>query len=55
MALNDGKPQLIGFIGSFLSWHRVDLLVDAFIEIAPEFPLARLALLGYGQEWNRDK
>jgi glycosyltransferase involved in cell wall biosynthesis len=53
MEWNASKPQLVGFIGSFLIWHKVDLLVDAFIEIAPEFPLARLALLGYGQEWNR--
>ncbi|MBK9590974.1 MAG: glycosyltransferase family 4 protein [Crocinitomicaceae bacterium] len=53
IALNANKPQLIGFIGSFLSWHKVDLLVDAFIEIADEFPTARLVLLGYGQEWNR--
>lgn len=47
------KNDVIGFIGSFLKWHRVDLLLSAFEKIADEFPKARLILVGYGQEWKR--
>lgn len=47
------QEQYIGFIGSFLIWHKVDLLVKAFELIAKDFPDAKLALLGYGQEWKR--
>ncbi|MDX2283447.1 MAG: glycosyltransferase family 4 protein [Bacteroidia bacterium] len=43
----------IGFIGSFLVWHRVEWLIAAFNEVAGEFPEARLQLIGYGQEWPR--
>ncbi len=46
------KEVVIGFIGSFLKWHRVDLLVDAFEQIAKDFPSAKLVLIGYGQEWK---
>ncbi|MBI3133434.1 MAG: glycosyltransferase family 4 protein [Bacteroidetes bacterium] len=52
---NQNKEQVIGFIGSFLKWHRVDLLVKAFEKIAAEFTGARLVLLGYGQEWEKVK
>ncbi|MBK8928064.1 MAG: hypothetical protein IPM74_19740 [Crocinitomicaceae bacterium] len=47
------QEQYIGFIGSFLIWHKVELLVKAFELIAKDFPDIKLALLGYGQEWNR--
>jgi glycosyltransferase involved in cell wall biosynthesis len=43
--------QVIGFIGSFLKWHKVDLLVKAFGETGRSFPEAKLVLVGYGQEW----
>lgn len=49
------ETPLIGFVGSFLSWHKVDLLIRAFNEIHAEFPNARLALIGYGAEWERIK
>lgn len=45
----------IGFIGSFLRWHKVEHLVQAFASIADEFPQAHLDLIGYGQEWDRVK
>lgn len=40
------------FIGSFLSWHKVDLLVKAFEQLLNEIPNARLQLIGYGEEWE---
>lgn len=43
----------IGFIGSFLAWHRVEWLIEAFNQVAGEFPEVRLQLIGYGQEWPR--
>ena len=45
----------IGFIGSFLIWHKVDLLVLAFNSIAERYPQAHLFLIGYGQEWHKVK
>jgi len=49
------KSKNIGFIGSFLSWHKVDVLVKAFESIAEDYPDAKLTLVGYGQEWNKIK
>jgi glycosyltransferase involved in cell wall biosynthesis len=49
------KGQVIGFVGSFLKWHNVQLLVEAFDILAPEFPDAQLVLLGKGVEWERTK
>jgi glycosyltransferase involved in cell wall biosynthesis len=46
---------LIGFIGSFLKWHKVEILVQAFSLIANEFPAARLILIGKGEEWEKIK
>ncbi len=45
----------IGFIGSFLSWHKLDLLVQAFEEFYRRHNDARLILVGYGEEWNKIK
>lgn len=39
------------FIGSFLSWHKVDLLVKAFKEVLKSNEKARLQLIGFGEEW----
>ena len=39
---------VIGFVGSMLKWHGVDLLIDAFDEIAKEFGNAKLLLVGAG-------
>lgn len=47
------REQLIGFIGSFLKWHKVELLLTAFKTIGKEFPSAKLVLVGFGQEWHR--
>jgi glycosyltransferase involved in cell wall biosynthesis len=43
-----GEGPVVGFVGSFAPWHRVDLLVDAFAALAGEFPGARLLLVGDG-------
>lgn len=43
----------IGFIGSFLSWHKLDMLVRVFEKFNAKYPKSRLILLGYGQEWKR--
>lgn len=45
-------PVNIGFIGSFLRWHRVDLLLRAFERLRAEGHAARLWLVGHGQEWE---
>lgn len=55
IASPDDNAPVIGFIGSFLKWHRVDLLVKAFEITGQEFPSARLVLVGWGQEWQRVK
>ncbi len=44
---------LIGFIGSFLVWHKVEKLVLAFQKFKAETPNAKLVLVGYGVEWER--
>ena len=49
------KPQdivNIGFVGSFLKWHRVDLLVNAFVRLRGEGLNIRLFLLGKGMEYE---
>jgi glycosyltransferase involved in cell wall biosynthesis len=50
-----GEVFNIGFIGSFLSWHKVDLLVRAFKVFNTSFPKSRLQLIGYGKEWENVK
>lgn len=42
----------IGFVGSFLSWHNVAVLVRAFNRFLTVDPLARLQLIGHGVEWE---
>ena len=39
---------VIGFIGWFVEWHRLDLLLDVFAELARTRPLLRLVLVGEG-------
>ena len=48
----EGTEVNIGFIGSFLKWHKVDLLVDVFDEFSEKYKNARLVLIGYGLEWE---
>ncbi len=45
----------IGFIGSFLCWHKLDLLVKVFSEFIKEYPDSKLYLVGYGVEWKKIK
>ncbi len=42
----------IGFIGSFLVWHKVSLLVKVFEDLAVELNNINLYLVGYGEEWE---
>lgn len=42
----DEQATVIGFVGSFAPWHGLDLLVDAFSKLLPEFPHAHLLLVG---------
>jgi len=51
---NFENRNYIGFIGSFLSWHKVELLISAFEDIVSELPNeAKLVLIGKGEEWER--
>lgn len=45
----------VGFIGSFLKWHKVQLLVEVFSEFHRKHNDSKLILLGYGQEWSKVK
>lgn len=45
----------IGFIGSFLSWHKIDLMLDVFAKFNAKYPDTRLQLIGYGQMWDDSK
>jgi glycosyltransferase involved in cell wall biosynthesis len=42
----------IGFIGSFLKWHRVDLLLNAFQKLRAEGRNVKLFLLGNGMDYE---
>ena len=44
----DGVP-VIGFVGGFQWWHGLDLLIESLAKILPEFPNAKLLLVGDGQ------
>lgn len=43
----------IGFIGSFLKWHYVDVLVKVFNQLAEKHSNIKLLLIGYGLEWDK--
>lgn len=49
------KPIKIGFIGSFLKWHRIDLLIEAFNRLRDANYDAKLYLVGNGMEYNSIK
>jgi glycosyltransferase involved in cell wall biosynthesis len=53
--VDETSAQVIGFIGSFLSWHKVEVLVKAFEKIALSYPSVVLKLIGYGEEWDTIK
>jgi len=42
--------KTIGFVGGFYPWHGVAMLVKGFADLVPEFPDARLCLVGDGPE-----
>jgi len=50
-----GQDLVIGFIGSFLKWHRVDLLIGAFELLADQNSVVRLVLVGFGEQWEQTK
>lgn len=43
-----GEAVVIGFVGWFVEWHRVDLLIEAFATLAPKHPNACLLLIAEG-------
>lgn len=43
----NGEPVII-FVGSFRSWHGIDLLIDAFKNVADQDATAKLMLVGDG-------
>lgn len=45
-------PIKIGFIGSFLKWHRIDLLISAFQKLRVDNYEVELLLVGNGMEYN---
>lgn len=51
----DDKSLKIGFIGSFLKWHRIDLLLEAFNRLRDNHYPVELFLIGYGMEYNSVK
>ena len=59
--VRSGKPLLpvcnkrILHIGRLVKWKRVDLLIDAFKKIVPEFPDAELVIVGDGPELDNLK
>jgi glycosyltransferase involved in cell wall biosynthesis len=49
----DDTEIKIGFIGSFLKWHRIDLLVHAFNKLKEKGYAVKLYLIGYGMEFDQ--
>jgi glycosyltransferase involved in cell wall biosynthesis len=58
--VRDGRPvrqklglqddhALIGFIGWFVEWHRLDLFLEVFARVHKDMPNTRLALVGEGK------
>lgn len=47
-----GENFVIGFIGSFLSWHKLDLMLNVFEKFHNKYKDSRLYLIGFGQEWH---
>lgn len=57
ISFTEAKPSTavinIGFIGSFLPWHRVDLLVVAFEQLKKMKLPVKLSLVGKGMEFGK--
>ncbi|MBN4073073.1 glycosyltransferase [Crocinitomix catalasitica] len=47
------KTFNIGFIGSFLEWHKLDLMVKVFAMFHKKYENSRLMLIGFGRDWHR--
>ncbi len=45
----------IGFIGSFLSWHKIEMMVRVFRKFNQQYSNSKLLLIGYGVEWQNIK
>jgi len=52
---NFNSPLNIGFVGSFLDWHRVDLLISVFEKLKSEGYDIRLILIGSGKLFSQMK
>lgn len=50
--LQDGD-FVIGFLGQFFKFEGLPLLVEAFAKLTEHYPMARLALVGYGEDKDR--
>jgi glycosyltransferase involved in cell wall biosynthesis len=44
------QSVVLGFVGSFARWHRVDFLLEVFARLAPGYPGLRLLLVGDGAQ-----
>jgi glycosyltransferase involved in cell wall biosynthesis len=44
------RKQVIGYVGALNHWRRLDLLIDAFAQIAPAHPAAHLLIVGDGPD-----
>lgn len=42
------KELVIGFVGSFFSWHGIDLLINAFAKVQSDFDNLKLLIVGDG-------
>jgi len=51
----NSSPIKIGFIGSFLKWHRIDLLLEVFDRLKKENVNVELFLVGFGMEYDAIK
>lgn len=44
---------IVGWVGTFHGFHGLDLLIQAFLNLSPDYPTARLVVVGDGQERPR--
>lgn len=51
----ESETPVIGFIGTFMKWHRVDMLVNVFNQLRSNGLQAKLLLVGAGEEYDHIK
>jgi glycosyltransferase involved in cell wall biosynthesis len=51
----DSSTLKIAFVGQVIPGKGLDLLIDAFRDIAPSFPAARILIAGRVSDWTGDK